>query len=64
VFKAFHDAVDAIPRSLISATERHREAAPKLFEAVLESELRLVGLDFAPANATDFLEAIQARMGH
>src|SRR6266704_1158307 len=58
VFEALHDSVDAIPPSLITATEELRAFAPELFERLLAHRAQMIGPDFSPASATEFVEIL------
>jgi hypothetical protein len=58
VFKNLFDSVDAIPASLIKAAEELRVAAPELFEKLLVHGIRVIGPDFTPTSATEFLEVL------
>jgi hypothetical protein len=58
LLNTLRDTVDAIPPSLIEATETLRDAAPDLFERMLTHGVQVVGFGFAPTTATEFLEAL------
>jgi hypothetical protein len=58
LLKALLDTVDAIPPPLIKASETLRDATPDLFEKMLVHGVQVVGFGFAPATATEFLEAL------
>jgi hypothetical protein len=58
LLKALLDTVDAIPPTLIKATETLQTAAPDLFEKMLVHGVQVVGFGFAPATATEFLEVL------
>jgi hypothetical protein len=58
VFEKLLDSVDAIPPSLIKAAEELRAAAPGLFEKLLEHGIRVIGPDFTPTSATEFVEVL------
>jgi hypothetical protein len=58
LLKALLDTVDAVPATLIEASETLRQAAPDLFEKMLVHGVRAVGFGFAPTAATEFLEAL------
>jgi hypothetical protein len=55
-FKHLHDSVDDIPLPLIKATEQLRTARPELFDELLARGMALVGPEYTPASAGDFLE--------
>jgi hypothetical protein len=52
------DSVDAIPPSLIQATEELRTAVRDEFEAALVRRIKLVGSEFLPACAAEFVEVL------
>jgi hypothetical protein len=58
LLRALLDTVDAIPPSLIAATETVRTTAPDSFEMMLVHGVQVVGFGFAPTTATEFLEAL------
>jgi hypothetical protein len=58
VFKTLHDSVGAIPPTLIAVAEGLRMAAPELFEKTLVHGIRAIGPEFIPANATEFVKAL------
>jgi hypothetical protein len=58
VFKNLFDSVDAIPPSHIKAAEELRVAAPELFEKLLVHGIRVIGPDFTPTSATEFVEVL------
>jgi hypothetical protein len=58
LLKAFLDTVDAIPPTLIEASEKLRDGAPDLFEKKLVHGVQVVGFGFARTTATEFLEAL------
>jgi hypothetical protein len=58
LLKALLDTVDAIPPTLIGASETLRDTAPDLFEKMLVHGVQVVGFGFAPTTATEFLEAV------
>ena len=58
VFKNLRESVDAIPPSLIEATEKLRAAAPEKFEETLVRAVQVVGFGFSPTSATEFIEAL------
>jgi hypothetical protein len=58
LLKSLSDTVDAIPPSLIEGSETLRDTAPDLFEKMLTHGVQVVGFGFAPATATEFLEAL------
>jgi hypothetical protein len=49
---------NAIPKSLITATEEIRTEAPELFQKMLLHRMRTVGPDFSPTSATEFVEVL------
>jgi hypothetical protein len=59
LLKALLDTVDAIPSTLIEASETLRQTAPDLFEKMLVHGVQVVGFAFAPTTATEFLEVLQ-----
>ena len=58
ILKALLDTIDAIPPALIKSSETLRNAAPDLFEKLFTHGVQVVGFVFAPASATEFLEAL------
>jgi hypothetical protein len=58
VFKNLRDSVDAIPPTLITVSEGLRIIAPELFEKTLIHGIRTIGPEFIPANATEFVKAL------
>jgi hypothetical protein len=56
--QTLRDSVDAIPESLISATEELRAAGPELFEKTLQHGVQLAGFGFFPTTATEFVEVL------
>jgi hypothetical protein len=58
VFKDLYDTVDAMPLPLIEETEKLRSVVPEQFEEALVRGLDLVGFEFSPANATEFVELL------
>jgi hypothetical protein len=58
VFKNLREAVDAVPPSLIEATEKLRAAAPEKFEEALVRAVQAVGFGFSPTSATEFIEVL------
>jgi hypothetical protein len=52
------ETVDAIPASLIQATEALRSADPELFEKTLVHGVQVTGFGFDPSSATEFLEVV------
>jgi hypothetical protein len=58
VFKNLYDSVDAIPSSLIETAEQLRAAAPEFFEKYLVHGIRVIGPDFTPTSATEFVEVL------
>ena len=62
VFKQLHDSVDAIPPSLIQATEQLRAEAPEFFQRILEQKIQFIGPGFVPTNAAEFLGTLHQAM--
>jgi hypothetical protein len=58
VFKNLFDSVDAVPPSLIKAAEELRATVPELFEKLLVHGIRVIGPDFTPTSATEFVEVL------
>jgi hypothetical protein len=58
LFENLRDSVDAIPPSLIQATEELRTAVRDEFEAALVRRIKLVGSEFLPACAAEFVEVL------
>jgi hypothetical protein len=58
LLKILHDTVDAIPATLMKATEEVRNDAPELFEKLLLHGVQVVGFDFHPTSATEFVEVL------
>jgi hypothetical protein len=58
VFKKLCDSVDAIPPLLIKATEELRAVEPELFEKLLAHRILLIGPDFSPTSAAEFVEVL------
>jgi hypothetical protein len=58
IFKVLLATVDAIPPSLIDVAEELRAAEPQRFEVSLSHGLESVGYGFSPADATEFVEAL------
>ena len=63
VFKNLLGSVDAIPPSLIEATEKLRAAAPEKFEENLARGVQVVGFGSSPASATEFVDPEPHRSG-
>jgi hypothetical protein len=58
VFEALRDSVDLTPPALIKAAEELRTAAPELFEKWLMHGMQVIGPDFSPNSATEFVETL------
>jgi hypothetical protein len=58
ILEMLRDTVDAIPPSLIEATETLRDAQPDLFEKTLMHGVQSVGFGFSPTSTTEFLEVL------
>jgi hypothetical protein len=58
VFKDLYDSVDAMPLLLLEETEKLRSVTPEKFEEALVRGLDLVGFEFSPASATEFVESL------
>jgi hypothetical protein len=58
ILEMLGNTVDAIPPSLIKATETLRDAGPDLFEKTLIHGVQVVGFGFFPTSATEFLEVL------
>jgi hypothetical protein len=58
VLEALRDSVDAIPPSLIKATEELRDSNPELFEETFDHGVQVVGFGFFPTDATVFIETV------
>jgi hypothetical protein len=58
LLEALRDSVDAIPPSLIVATEDLRNAVPDAFERWLVHGVQVVGFGYYPTSATKFLKAL------
>jgi hypothetical protein len=58
LLKALLDTKDNIPPGLIKSSETLRDAAPDLFEKLFTHGVQVVGFGFAPATATELLEAL------
>jgi hypothetical protein len=58
LLKTLQDTVDAIPAALMKATEKLRNDAPELFDKLLLHGVQVVGFDFHPASATEFVEVL------
>jgi hypothetical protein len=58
VLQNLRDSVDGVPPPLIMAAEKLRTAWPEDFEKWLVHCVQVVGFGFYPANATEFLQAL------
>jgi hypothetical protein len=58
LLKVLLDTVDAIPPTLIEASETLRHTTPDLFEKMLVHGVQVVGFGFALTTATEFLETL------
>jgi len=58
IFETLRETVDAIPPSLIKATEELRAAWPELFETNLVHGVQVVGFGCFPTSATEFVDAL------
>jgi hypothetical protein len=58
LFENLRDSVDAMPPSLIKATEELRADDPERFEYALVRRIKLVGSEFLPACAAEFVEVL------
>ncbi|QRI72664.1 hypothetical protein JQ507_14865 [Bradyrhizobium sp. PSBB068] len=58
IFESLHGSVEKIPPALLAASEALRLTTPDLFEAALTRRVQLVGSDFSPVSATEFVKAL------
>jgi hypothetical protein len=58
ILDALHDSVDIIPPSLIRTAEALRADTPDAFERWLVHGVQSVGFGFYPADAAEFLKAL------
>lgn len=58
LLEALRDSVDAVPPTLIVATEDLRNAEPETFERWLVHGVQVVGFGYYPASAAEFLKAL------
>ena len=58
ILNTLRDSVDAIPSALIRTAEAFRTDAPEVFERWLLHGVQVVGFGFYPANATEFVQAL------
>jgi hypothetical protein len=57
-FEKLLDTVDSIPSSLIEASEELRAAQPQLFEKLLVHGVQVIGPEFSPKSAAEFVEVL------
>ena len=60
VFEELRDSVDVVPPELVNAAEQLRNAAPELFEKWLVHGVQVIGPNFMPNNATEFVNALNS----
>lgn len=58
LFKSLAESAAAIPKFLITEADALRAASPEIFDKELARQIRLVGPDYAPASAIEFLEKL------
>jgi hypothetical protein len=58
ILDALHDSVDVIPPSLIRTAEALRTDSSDAFERWLVHGMQVVGFGFYPADATEFVKAL------
>jgi hypothetical protein len=58
IFESLHGSVEKIPPALLATAEALRLTTPDLFEAALMRRVQLVGSDFSPVSATEFVEVL------
>jgi hypothetical protein len=58
MFRILRDSVDEIPLSLRDEAERLRANVPELFEETLVYGFHVIGFQFTPTNATEFVEVL------
>ena len=58
ILKTLRDSVDVVPPSLIRTTEDLRDTWPEDFERWLVHGVQVVGFGYYPADATEFVKAL------